>query len=179
MQDIFSLDLGSRQARMPMTYYLAYGSNLDINRMEKRCPYAVAVGTTTIPGYRMLFKHSRTGNYSTIEQDSNCTVPAAVWRISAYDEALLDRYEGFPKYYYKKHFTVPVWNLNGNRMKKSKDCIAYVMHEERLLGEPSVDYFELLLNGYRDWGFNEETLIAGLSASIGEREAKRYFKMLK
>ena len=64
-------------------------------------------------------------------------------------------------------------------MKKSKDCIAYVMHEERLLGEPSVDYFELLLNGYRDWGFNEETLIAGLSASIGEREAKRYFKMLK
>ena len=39
---------------------------------------------------------------------------------SEYDELLLDRYEGCPRYYYKKQFQLPVWNLNGNRMKKAK-----------------------------------------------------------
>ena len=47
-----------------------------------------------------------------------------VWKLSEYDELLLDRYEGCPRYYYKKQFQLPVWNLNGNRMKKAKPCIA-------------------------------------------------------
>lgn len=33
-------------SRVPSRYYLAYGSNLDMERMGKRCPYAVVVGTT-------------------------------------------------------------------------------------------------------------------------------------
>ena len=43
-------------SRSPSRYYLAYGSNLDMERMGKRCPYAVVVGTTEIKGYRLLFK---------------------------------------------------------------------------------------------------------------------------
>lgn len=121
-------------SRVPSRYYLAYGSNLDMERMGKRCPYAVVVGTTEIKGYRLLFKKSKTGCYATIEQDANESVPAVVWKLSEYDELLLDRYEGCPRYYYKKQFQLPVWNLNGNRMKKAKPCIAYVMHEDRRLG---------------------------------------------
>ena len=120
-------------SRVPSRYYLAYGSNLDMERMGKRCPYAVVVGTTEIMGYRLLFKKSKTGCYATIEQDANESVPAVVWKLSEYDELLLDRYEGCPRYYYKKQFQLPVWNLNGNRMKKAKPCIAYVMHEDRRL----------------------------------------------
>ena len=116
-------------SRVPSRYYLAYGSNLDMERMGKRCPYAVVVGTTEIKGYRLLFKKSKTGCYATIEQDANESVPAVVWKLSEYDELLLDRYEGCQRYYYKKQFQLPVWNLNGNRMKKAKPCIAYVMHE--------------------------------------------------
>lgn len=33
------------------------------------------------------------------------------------------RYEGCPRYYYKKQFQLPVWNLNGNCMKKAKPCM--------------------------------------------------------
>lgn len=61
---------------------------------------------------------SKTGCYATIEQDANESVPAVVWKLSEYDELLLDRYEGCPRYYYKKQFQLPVWNLNGNRMKR-------------------------------------------------------------
>ena len=110
-------------SRVPSRYYLAYGSNLDMERMGKRCPYAVVVGTTEIKGYRLLFKKSKTGCYATIEQDANESVPAVVWKLSEYDELLLDRYEGCPRYYYKKQFQLPVWNLNGNRMKKEKPCM--------------------------------------------------------
>lgn len=91
-----------------------------MERMGKRCPYAVVVGTTEIKGYRLLFKKSKTGCYATIEQDANENVPAVVWKLSEYDELLLDRYEGCPRYYYKKQFQLPVWNLKGNRMKKGK-----------------------------------------------------------
>lgn len=51
-------------SRNPSRYYLAYGSNLDMERMGKRCPYAVVVGTTEIKGYRLLFKKSKTGFYT-------------------------------------------------------------------------------------------------------------------
>ena len=147
-------------SRVPSRYYLAYGSNLDMERMGKRCPYAVVVGTTEIKGYRLLFKKSKTGCYATIEQDANESVPAVVWKLSEYDELLLDRYEGCPRYYYKKQFQLPVWNLN----------------EDRRLGCPDAEYFELLRGGYSDWEFPLDTLKRGLAASIGRVEAIRYLK---
>ena len=166
-------------SRTPSKFYLAYGSNLDMERMGRRCPYAVPVGVTEICGYRLLFKKSKTGSYATIEQDANESVPAVVWKLSEYDELLLDRYEGFPRYYYKKQFQLPVWNMSGNRMKKPKTCMAYVMHEERQLGCPDIEYFDLLCGGYSDWEFPLDTLKRGLSASIGRTEAIRYLKKLR
>lgn len=137
MIDHFRFDKGGI-SRKPSRYYLAYGSNLDMERMGHRCPYAVPVGVTEIYGYRLLFKKSKTGCYATIEQDANESVPAVVWLLSEFDELLLDRYEGCPRYYYKKQFQLPVWNLDGHRMKKLKTCMAYILHEERQLGCPAM-----------------------------------------
>lgn len=60
MIDHFRFDKGGI-SRKPSRYYLAYGSNLDMERMGHRCPYAVPVGVTEIYGYRLLFKKSKTG----------------------------------------------------------------------------------------------------------------------
>lgn len=147
--DHFRFDKGAI-SRKPSRYYLAYGSNLDMERMGHRCPYAVPVGVTEIYGYRLLFKKSKTGCYATIEQDANESVPAVVWLLSEFDELLLDRYEGCPRYYYKKQFQLPVWNLDGHRMKKLKTCMAYILHEERQLGCPSHEV--LRLAGRRVYG---------------------------
>lgn len=153
----FDLDLGTQPARKPSRYYLAYGSNLSVERMKARCPNAVAFGLALIPGYRLLFKKSKTGSYATIEQDANCCVPALVYKISEYDETLLNRYEGYPKYYYKRYFQLPIVRLDtGKRMKEKKPCMAYVMHEERQLGEPGMDYFQLLDDGYATWGIRHD-----------------------
>ena len=166
-------------SRTPSKFYLAYGSNLDMDRMGRRCPYAVPIGVTERHGYRLLFKKSKTGSYATIEQDANESVPAVIWQISEFDELLLNRYEGFPRYYYKKQFQLPVWNMNGNRMKKLKTCMAYVMHEDRQLGCPDFEYFDLLCSGYREWEFPTDTLKRGLAASIGRIPAVEYLKKLK
>lgn len=48
-------------SRRPAIYYLAYGSNLSLERMAKRCPDAIAAGISKIPGYRLLFKKSGSG----------------------------------------------------------------------------------------------------------------------
>lgn len=178
MIDHFRFDKGGI-SRKPSRYYLAYGSNLDMERMGHRCPYAVPVGVTEIYGYRLLFKKSKTGCYATIEQDANESVPAVVWLLSEFDELLLDRYEGCPKYYYKKQFQLPNWDLEGHRMKKRKNCMAYILHEERPLGSPSPEYFSLLYDGYTDWGFQLDTLKRGLAASIGRMAAMRYLAELE
>lgn len=164
-------------SRRPQTFYLAYGSNLSIERMRGRCPDAEVIGRAMIPGYRLLFKRSQSGFYATIEQDANCTVPVLVYRISEYDEALLDRCEGYPRHYYKRYFQLSVRSLeDGKLIGKKSGCMAYVLHEDRLLGEPAMEYFDLLREGYERWGFDAAVLDKALADSVGNRNAKKYLK---
>ena len=149
----------------------AYGSNLDELRMKKRCPCAEVFGTSVIGGYRLLFKQSMTGAYATIEQDANCCVPVVIYKIAMEDELKLDRFEGYPKYYYKRDFLLPVWGLNGRKKKLRRTCICYILHEYRLLGEPAEEYFDFLDKGYERWGFDKAILQKALEDSIGKEAA--------
>ena len=83
-------------------YYIAYGSNLNIRQMRIRCPHARVIGTAVINDYELLLKGSRTGAYLTIEPKEGGEVPVAVWEVTESDETALDRYEGYPVFYYKK-----------------------------------------------------------------------------
>ena len=44
---------------MTKRYYIAYGSNLNIDQMSYRCPGAKVVGTSKIPDFELLFKGSK------------------------------------------------------------------------------------------------------------------------
>lgn len=47
---------------MKRKYYIAYGSNLDVDQMLRRCPDAITIGSSTIDGYRLVFRgNSRSG----------------------------------------------------------------------------------------------------------------------
>jgi hypothetical protein len=144
----FNFDLIAAAARRPGKFYLAYGSNLSLERMERRCPNAVAFGTAVIPGYRLLFKKSKTGSYATIEQDANSCVPVLVYKISEYDEAMLDRYEGYPKFYYKRFFQLPVMRFDsGKRMKEKKLCMAYRCPDAKIVGTAVLHGWQLMFKG--------------------------------
>ena len=102
-----------------MKYYLAYGSNLNIRQMQMRCPGAKPVGTMVLKGYELLFKGSKTGSYLTIEKKKGGKVPVGIWQVSEQHEKALDRYEGFPVFYYKKE--IPI--TEGKRKRKWKQMM--------------------------------------------------------
>lgn len=149
---------------MGKRFYLAYGSNLNVEQMEKRCPTARIYGTAMINGYELLFKGSKTGAYLTIEKKHDGQVPVAVWIVTPADERSLDMYEGFPNYYYKKDFKVNVKTLDGHSRKI--DAFAYIMHEDRKRAEPSRFYVRCCQVGYEKFGFDKKFLDEAYERSV-------------
>lgn len=138
-------------------YYIAYGSNLNILQMRRRCPSARVIGTAELQGYELLFKGSRTGSYLTIEKKEGSTVPVAAWEVKTEDEEALDRYEGFPAFYYKAELTLSIKGIVSGKIRNRK-CFVYIMHEDRPLGIPSDFYMDTCTEGYQDFGFDEKVL---------------------
>ena len=152
---------------MTKRYYIAYGSNLNIDQMSYRCPGARVVGTSKIPDFQLLFKGSKSGAYLTIEPKKGAKVPVAVWEVTADDELSLDRYEGYPNFYYKTEVEIPVICISDRRVRKLKAFI-YIMHEEREIGVPSQRYVDICLDGYEAFGFDENHLYDALNISLEE-----------
>lgn len=137
-------------------YYLAYGSNLNVQQMKARCPFARIVGVTEIKDHRLMYKGSKTGAYLTIEKEKGCTVPVAVWETTEYDEKRLDIYEGCPTFYYKKE--IPIRFVDGKNKNRRARGYVYIMHEDRKLGVPSEWYVQTCEDGYRYFGFDRDIL---------------------
>ncbi len=152
---------------MEKRYYLAYGSNLNIEQMRYRCPSARIMGTAVIEDYRLLFKGSLTGSYLTIEPLEGASVPVAVWSVTEDDEYRLDHYEGFPSFYYKRELTVTVKGIRSGKERRRR-CFVYIMHEDRPLGLPSNAYLETCCEGYMDFGFDRQKLIDACKDSAKE-----------
>ena len=134
-----------------------YGSNMDIEQMRHRCPEAQLLGTGRLDGWRLMFKGSKTGAYATIEREKGMTVPILLWRISVADEARLDRYEGFPSFYYKRTIQAVKTDTNGKDIGITRGMV-YIMHEERKLGVPSEHYYMVLAEAYVKFGFDLKIL---------------------
>ena len=149
---------------MQKRYYIAYGSNLNISQMRMRCPSARVIGTSVVPDYELLFRGSKTGSYLTIEPKKGAGVPVAVWETTADDESRLDRYEGFPTFYYKAEMTLPITGIKSGKVRERKVYV-YIMHEERQIGMPSLRYVQTCLEGYRAFQFDENILYDAIEKS--------------
>lgn len=149
--------------------YIAYGSNMDLSQMAFRCPTAKLAGKAEVAGYRLLFRGSKTGAYATIEKTKNSNVPVLIWEITEADEINLDRYEGFPTFYYKK--VIPVF-IGGQK----KRAMAYIMDKNRKPGLPSRHYYTAIENAYKNFGFDLGVLEKAIEDTIGEDDTSGYKK---
>lgn len=144
-----------------MRHYLAYGSNLSVEQMACRCPDAKVVGTAVIEGWRLRYRY-----HATIEPDPNASVPVLVWEVSDEDERELDLYEGFPRYYVKRDFTVRVTALDGGDLGEL-EAMAYLMAEGRSeIHPPAEDYHAVLEEGYAMLLFDRGGLDRALEESL-------------
>lgn len=143
---------------MAKRYYIAYGSNLNVRQMKARCPSATILGTANLKGWELWFKGSMTGSYLTIEERDGGTVPVAIWEVTESDEAELDRYEGFPNFYYKKDLRIRYKGIRTGK-RRTVTAFAYIMYEERPIGIPSDFYMRTCLEGYDTFYFDKRILM--------------------
>ena len=136
---------------MKTKLYLAYGSNLNLEQMAQRCKNAKIAGTAELSGYRLLFRGRPHNAHATIERSEGGNVPVLLWKVSVRDEALLDRYEGYPYYYDKVQ--IPV-ELDG----KTVSAMAYVMQPGFECNNPSSVYLHTVRDGYQAAGFDQAVL---------------------
>ena len=139
--------------------YIAYGSNLNTEQMALRCPRATILGTAELKGWELLFKGSKTGAYLTIEERDGGLVPVVIWEVTESDEAALDRYEGFPSFYYKKELRLQYKDIRTGGCR-TVDAFAYIMYENRPIGNPSDFYMRTCLEGYDAFFFDRKVLAA-------------------
>ena len=134
--------------------YIAYGSNMHLGQMAHRCPDAKRLGVSQIEDYALEF-HGGGGAVATIVPKEDSRVPVVLWEISERDERNLDRYEGFPRLYYKKDFRVYL-------SKRKVDAFAYIMASGFDIGIPSEYYYNVILEGYTDNGIDNKPLFTAL-----------------
>ena len=130
---------------MPETLYFAYGSNINLKQMARRCPAAQVVGPVTLENYELAFRGS---GFATIVPKKGSVVHGLLWSITPFCEQALDRYEGYPRHYTKEPVTVR--GADG----REASVMAYVMAEEwsRHPALPSETYYGIIRRGFEENG---------------------------
>ena len=128
---------------MPETLYFAYGSNIDLEQMARRCPAAQVVGPATLENYELAFRGS---GFATIVPKKGSVVHGLLWSTTPLCEQALDRYEGYPRHYTKE--PVSVRTADGAAVS----AMVYIMAEPlcRQPALPSETYYGIIRRGFKE-----------------------------
>ena len=146
---------------MEETLYFAYGSNINLEQMEHRCPDALLVGPVTLQNYELQFRGS---GFATVAPKKDSVVHGLLWKLTPSCEQSLDRYEGYPRHYTKE--TVTVKDAAGAELP----VMVYIMAEPycRQPALPSPYYYRVIQRGFEANGLPVESLQAAWSRTIDE-----------
>ena len=117
--------------------YFAYGSNLNLFQMKRRCKDSVFIKKYELKGYRLNFRSKYRA--ADIERSKNSLVPGALFEISKSDEKKLDVYEDYPILYKKLYFTY-----------YNKTVMTYIMVNKTEFRYPTERYLNVVKRGYKD-----------------------------
>jgi cation transport regulator ChaC len=128
-----------------MTWYFAYGSNMNRALMRRLCAQAEPVGTATLGGYRFIIT---TDGFASIVPHAGGSVHGVLWKLSARDISALNAYEGLDSGLYTT-ITLPV-RKGGRRFA----AMVYVARS-RSEGRPKPGYLDCVLQAAREWNLPE------------------------
>ena len=123
-----------------MTLMFAYGSNLNLAEMAKRCPDAVPLGHIRLDGWKLVFR----GVADVIREDG-AVCYGGVWRITPECERTLDVYEGVGSGVYRKEYIPSKPTPLGET-----EILVYTMTSTGIM-PPSKCYYEVIKEGYRNF----------------------------
>ena len=121
--------------------YFAYGSNLHLFQMKRRCKDSVFLKKIKLVDFKLTFRSKYRA--ADIEPKKNSIVPGALFEISKSDEKKLDVYEDFPHLYSKHYFHY-----------YGKKVMTYTMVNKSPFRYPTERYLNVVKRGYKDCGLD-------------------------
>ena len=128
-----------------MTLYFAYGSNMSLAAMRRRCPGAAVVGTASLNGYRFFVGVDGWGSVASSPGDD---VHGVLWRLTPRDIAALHAYELLHQGLYDVRY-LPV--RSGRHLVRA---MIYRLRR-RVTGKPRPGYVEMVAAAARSWKLPE------------------------
>ena len=158
--------------------YFAYGSNLDLIQMKRRCPSSRLISKGALSCYRLTFNKFSSGwggGVADVIQDQGSKVWGLVFEISDTDLKRLDRYEGYHKdetSLYERWKTV-IDTPNG----QVSDVWVYTVVEKQKFVKPTLEYLQIIKDAAKKWNFPKAYLMLAyldaLYEDCGDEMARR------
>lgn len=133
-------------------YYLAYGMKTNRRAMAVRCPKAKPMGGFYLPNYRLVFREQ-----ADFRKDQNCVMPVVLWKITFECLQTLDRDQGWPHLCDRREIndTWLIYEMNGDKGG---------------LQAPSKSYYDMIEEGYKDFGLDDSWLRSAREEASYRRE---------
>ena len=129
-----------------MICYFAYGSNMNLKQMKKRCPSAEFLKAVRLDEYMFVYdgySSNRKGAVANIVPKKDSHVFGALFQVNENCLSQLDCFESCPSSYQRQKIKV-----KGN---EGKDYEAWVyLRSPKKRGVPSIEYRCIVLEGGRD-----------------------------
>jgi len=138
-----------------VSFYAAYGANLDPARMQERCPHSPLHSVGWLQGWRLTFggeDFGWDGSLATIVEDHFEQVFVAVYDVTEEDASALDSWEG-PAGLFRKT------RLRVDTMSGELVCWAYVLDAYEG-GLPSASYLGMLADAAEAAGAPDDYVTA-------------------
>lgn len=150
-------------------YYFAYGCNLNLAEIKKKCPNIKVLGPMKLPNYKLeFFGYSSVwdGAVESVIPDLASEVWGVLYKLDSASWEELDNYEdarfdGTGAYF---HYPVEVIDNNGMLVPAT----IYKKSELRQPQLPSTEYLDIILKGAK-----EHSLPAAYVAGLALRETKK------
>jgi gamma-glutamylcyclotransferase (GGCT)/AIG2-like uncharacterized protein YtfP len=136
-------------------YYFAYGSNMNWEQMQRRCPSAKFVCVARLKDYRFaIARHSRLRNCGTanIFVETGSEVWGIVYDVSEQELRILDDFED--GYRRERMLVLAIGNS-----QSSVEVLVYMAEKEDNVPLPSSEYKQLVVAGAKHWNIPEIYLL--------------------
>lgn len=130
-----------------MSVHFAYGSNMHIALMARRCPSAMALGVARLDHWRYFIT---TDGYASVAPAPGSRVFGVLWRLTTRDLAALNAYEALDSGLYVRRW------LSVVAPDRQQQAMVYV-GRSRARGKPRPGYqTNVVLTAARSWDFPDQ-----------------------
>lgn len=151
--------------------YFAYGSNLSVSAMKRRCPDAIPLYPLTLNDCELVFR-----GVADVVHRKGAVCVGGVWAITPKCEKALDGYEGVEHGLYEKRY----FDIKQRKSGLLRPVLFYKMRETGIC-PPAASYLAVLEQGYEDFGLEMHYLEKAVEDAWRDQEitpriARRYHR---